>query len=225
MINDTSFDFELLNQAPYGAYAVDLSQRILFWNRAAERILGHRADRVVGQPCHQVIQSQAVRGQTPVCMVDCPSVRCAKTGAVPSVFRVSVLCASGRRREVTVTPLVLRGTESHEPVLVHLFHELIDEARAGELAHAVQDVLAATPTRLMSPGLSPTPNSSGGVHLTRRELDVLRLLALGLDTTEVADELTVSSHTVRNHVRNAREKLHVRDRLGAVLAAMRRGLL
>ena len=36
-------DLNLLNQATYGAYAVDRNRIITFWNRSAERILGHRA--------------------------------------------------------------------------------------------------------------------------------------------------------------------------------------
>lgn len=60
---------------------------------------------------------------------------------------------------------------------------------------------------------------------TIREMEVLRLLALGHDTKEIADELHISPHTVLNHIRNIREKLQVPTRLGAVLAAQRRGLL
>ena len=61
--------------------------------------------------------------------------------------------------------------------------------------------------------------------LTVRELDVLRLVALGLGTKEIAVDLDLSPHTARNHIRHAREKLKAPTRLAAVLAAQRRGLL
>ena len=39
----------MLNRAPYGVYAVDMSQVIVFWNRSAERIVGFKADHVIGR--------------------------------------------------------------------------------------------------------------------------------------------------------------------------------
>ena len=49
----------------------------------------------------------------------------------------------------------------------------------------------------------------------------MRLLSLGLETGQIAGELNLSSHTVLNHIRNARRKLHSQNRLGAILAALR----
>ena len=71
---------------------------------------------------------------------------------------------------------------------------------------------------------NPTP-SFGGFGLTGRELEVLRLVALGLETKEIADEFGLSPHTVLNHVRNARKKLHVKSTLAAVISAQHSGLL
>jgi DNA-binding CsgD family transcriptional regulator len=70
-------------------------------------------------------------------------------------------------------------------------------------------------------------DSAGGQvePLSIREVEVLRLLALGLEIGEIAADLNLSSHTVLNHVRNARRKLRARNRLGAVLTALRLGLI
>ena len=54
----TSSMYGLLSKAPYGVYAVDMSQTILFWNRSAEWILGHTAEEAVGLRCYEVLQSQ-----------------------------------------------------------------------------------------------------------------------------------------------------------------------
>lgn len=62
-------------------------------------------------------------------------------------------------------------------------------------------------------------------ELTRRELEVLQLLAEGRTTAEVADELVLSVNTVRNHVARVLAKLGVRSRLEAVNVAVRRGLI
>ena len=62
-------------------------------------------------------------------------------------------------------------------------------------------------------------------EFTPRELDVLRLLAEGLDTATIAERLGIASHTVEWHVRHLIEKLGVHSKLQAVIAAARLGLI
>src|ERR671910_80468 len=61
--------------------------------------------------------------------------------------------------------------------------------------------------------------------LTERELDVLKLVAKGLSNREISEELFISENTVKNHVRNILEKLHLHSRMEAVVYAMREKLL
>ncbi len=61
--------------------------------------------------------------------------------------------------------------------------------------------------------------------LTSREREVLELLAQGLDSRAIADRLTLSYHTVRDHAQKVIEKLGARSRLEAVLKAKEHGLL
>ncbi len=60
--------------------------------------------------------------------------------------------------------------------------------------------------------------------LTDREVTVLKLVARGLTNQEIADELVISDWTVRRHVSNILEKLHVANRTQATLYALREGL-
>jgi DNA-binding NarL/FixJ family response regulator len=62
-------------------------------------------------------------------------------------------------------------------------------------------------------------------NLTDRELDVLKLVAKGLSNREISEELYISENTVKNHVRNILEKLHLHSRMEAVVYAMREKLL
>ena len=64
-----------------------------------------------------------------------------------------------------------------------------------------------------------------GEHLTLREVEILRLLARGKDMQAIADELTISSNTVRTHLQNIFGKLGAHSKLEAVSMANRRGLL
>ena len=61
--------------------------------------------------------------------------------------------------------------------------------------------------------------------LTEREQEVLRLVALGWDTPRIAGELGISRHTVRNHIRNLRQKLQANTKLEAVVTGIRLGIL
>jgi two-component system, NarL family, nitrate/nitrite response regulator NarL len=77
-------------------------------------------------------------------------------------------------------------------------------------------------TRLLSK-LSRTPGAAPS--LTRREHEVLNLLARGLPNTAIAKELTVSVNTVRNHIANLSAKLGAHSKLEALSIAIRQGLI
>jgi len=65
----------------------------------------------------------------------------------------------------------------------------------------------------------------GGLRLTERELEVLRLVAKGMNNREIARQLYISDNTVKNHVRNILEKLQLHSRMEAVMYAVREKLL
>ena len=65
----------------------------------------------------------------------------------------------------------------------------------------------------------PTP------RLTEREMEVLTLVAQGLNNRDIAKELYISENTVKNHIRNILEKLHLHSRMEAVVYAVREKLL
>lgn len=71
---------------------------------------------------------------------------------------------------------------------------------------------------LREPDLGPT------VELSSRELDVLRLIARGMDNAEIAATLAISPRTAKNHVSNILAKLGVPSRVKAAIYAVRRGL-
>ena len=63
------------------------------------------------------------------------------------------------------------------------------------------------------------------IQLTKRQLDVLRLLAMGRSTAEIATELGLSNTTVRNYVANVLSAFGVHTRLQAVIAARKAGFV
>jgi DNA-binding NarL/FixJ family response regulator len=62
-------------------------------------------------------------------------------------------------------------------------------------------------------------------HLTAREMDVLRLMATGVNNNDIAETLMISIYTVKNHARNIFRKLGVRTRIEAVITAVNKNLI
>lgn len=104
------------------------------------------------------------------------------------------------------------------------------EGRFSELMETVRAVVRGevrVPRSLvedLAMNLRPRAPSLGS-DLTTREREVLALLALGRSTSQMVDDLVVSVHTVRNHVRNILTKLQSNSRLEAVAVAIRLGLV
>jgi NarL family two-component system response regulator LiaR len=105
---------------------------------------------------------------------------------------------------------------------------LLKDVRPADLAEAIRKasrgeaLLAPSVTaRLMQEVVGGPPPSAA---LTRRELEVLRLIARGMSNKLIARELVVSEKTVKTHVSNILAKLHLADRTQAALYAVREGL-
>ena len=157
--------------------------------------------------------------------------------------KVSGIAATRAIADVIPTAKILMLTVSDEE------DDLYDAIKAGatgyllkeisieEVASAIRSVVSGQ--SLISPSMAskllteftnlakkaderqavPTP------RLTDRELEVLQLVAQGMSNREIAGDLYISENTVKNHVRNILEKLHLHSRMEAVVYAVREKLL
>ncbi len=217
--------FTALANASCAAYAVSVDQTIVFWNRAAERILGYTSEEVLGRRCYEVVNGRAPGALTEQCLKGCPSIRYLRAGLVPAASRLHVLCASGERKWVSVTPMVVAGILEDAPLLVHLFEDGSDAEDATSSIFALREAMTTGGADILSDHPASLPTQTEAPALTHRELDVLRLVALGWDTPRIAGELGISRHTVRNHIRNLRQKLGASTKLEAVVTGIRLGIL
>jgi DNA-binding NarL/FixJ family response regulator len=83
---------------------------------------------------------------------------------------------------------------------------------------------AALMERLRSQYVEPEPEVGGAESLSPRELEVLRLVARGMENSEIAGALHISPRTAKNHVSSILGKLGLTNRIEAATYAVRRGL-
>ena len=205
MLLDTLFS--VLESAPHSAYAVSLEQKIVFWNRTAEHILGFSSREVLGQRCYDVTTGTGSLSLAPECLGGryLDTLHAGRPDPTPA--RLPILCSSGSYKWVSETPMVIAGILDGAPMLVHLF----DDAEEAQVDHRVKDPVrhatgvVSAPMPSQQPQAHPTTDDAS--DLSRRELEVLRLVALGLEAKRIAVHLGIGCHTVRNNLRNLRNKL------------------
>jgi len=107
-----------------------------------------------------------------------------------------------------------------KPVMPQRLLEVVDEAAGG--ATPISPHIARKVLKLF---LRHVPAPGDAYDLTAREREVLELMVAGNDFREIADTLVVSFYTVRAHVRNIYDKLHVHSKSQAVAKALREHLI
>jgi DNA-binding NarL/FixJ family response regulator len=114
---------------------------------------------------------------------------------------------------------------------------LLKEISTDEVADAIRSVWAghsrispAMASKLLTEFQAMTKRADdrqqiAPPRLTERELEVLRLVAKGLNNRDIAKNLFISENTVKNHIRNILEKLQLHSRMEAVIYAVREKIL
>ncbi len=192
-----------------GLFITDERQRVVLWSSSAERILGHSAAEVVGRRCYEVIAGTEPSGH-PICRRGCRPVTNAMHGRVTPDYDVVARNHCGDRVCLNNSIILLIQPGARPLHLLHLFRHRTGEALMPELSAAGPAAMAAR--------LAVQP-------LSRREFEVLRLLATGRVVAEIAQTLSISPYTARNHVNSIERKLGARSRLEAVILAARHSLL
>lgn len=228
------FDVLDLNEP---AFAVNGSHHIVAWNDGAERLLGLRAEDVVGKRCYEALDIE----NNAMCLA-CRFF----TGAHPDILDPTLATLARRRLSICV-PVSLDGTARRVQVTTLAAHTRNGQARfvhllrrVVEVASEVEAAPAADPARSSPQHARPLvpsrphdgsagaslaePAESGSKlrrpeALTQRELEVLRLLGAGYSTDDIARELSITRVTARNHVNKVLDKLGVNSRLQAVVIA------
>jgi LuxR family maltose regulon positive regulatory protein len=138
--------------------------------------------------------------------------------------RPAALRSLRRALELSAPGRMIRSYVDEGAVILDLLAELLKEERRAPMALPpayVEDILRAGGRDPAAAAVALRPAEA----LSRRELDVLAMLAAGLSNAEIGARLFVSQHTVKWHLQHVYEKLGVKSRTRAVLAARERRLL
>jgi len=214
--------FEALRDAADGAFVIDEDLRIVYWNKAAEAILGFGSDDVAGLYCYRLLHGYD-EGRRLICRSKCHVAKLALQSKPVPNYDVHVKTKDGEERWLNMSVFTYRLRDTNgKKVIVHLFHDLnhieVDNRVLKQMADVVrryQDV----------PHKSEPEIESHLDVLTPRESEVLSLLAKGHGTRDIATLLSISPTTVRNHIQNILQKLQVHTRLEAVTLAIKHDLI
>ena len=195
----------LLDEFSDGAFAVGPEGRIVLWNAGAERILGYAARDILGKTCRDVLAG-GVTGAGERCDHGCPVIAATIAAERLPSFSMRARAKSGETVWLNIS-VIAAGAPDGASLTAHLFQDATETRR-----------LAAMIRRVPAGPRTPVKAASG---VTRREIELLILLAGGASTKAIADRLCVSRNTVRCHLQNIFAKLDVHSRVEAVAWAHR----
>lgn len=109
---------------------------------------------------------------------------------------------------------------------------VLKDMKMDKLAEAIQSAIRGevtlhplVATRVLRNLRGESNGESFYAELTERELEVLKFIANGLSNSQIADQLVISTNTVKGHVSNILSKLHLADRTQVAVYAWQKGIV
>jgi PAS domain S-box-containing protein len=212
----------LVNSTSDPTFAVDSEGYITAWNAGAESLFGSQATDALGKRCGELLQGRDECGQ--VCANNCTIRQAIDQRHTIGNFDLEVQTVAGRQW-CNVSVLSAEDTGSTRPVAIHVVRP-VDLRKRLELLMRdfVVSATSVTPENATAM-ITATRAPAKDAQLSGRELGVLRLVAQGKTSKEIAGELGISRTTVNNHVQHILQKLNARSRLEAIRRAEHAGLI
>ena len=213
---------DILYHTVDGVFAVDATQRIIFWDPGCEELFDRSSQWVLGRPCYDVICGKNRVTDAQFCTPDCPVAALASGGKAPNHFSIKTTDGSGMPINLSVNIILVPSLCKKRWIVTHLLHRF-----------ANQDVLTAMDSVLSTKKLNKTASLAANMgqcqhsadRLSPRETEVLQLLAEGLNSVLISKRLAVSNVTIRNHIQHIQNKLGVHSQAEAVSYAYRHNLV
>ncbi len=209
--------FDSLALSPDPVFVTDRHNRIVFWNRSAERMLGYSAEEAAGVSCAGMLEGCDTHGNR-YCSDTCPVTQMGTRGEPVHEFGLRVRTKDGRILPVDISILNLAVSPPDGFLLAHILKPALATAAAARAEHP------EAPPRSALVAVRESPDARAR-KLTAREVDVLGMLAAGHPTPEIGSRLHISTLTARNHIQNILDKLEVHSKAEAVAFAFQKRLL
>jgi len=190
---------EIFSRTPDAVFAIDGARRIVYRNKAFDDMFERAADSS-RRKCYEVLCGHTLEGKN-FCNPDCPVGKSLLDGQAVENFDLAIPRNDGQSLWLSVGAIP-----------------------ASKTSEKTVAIFTLRPIRVA--GISPRPvrddRSEPNGALTRREREILDLLAHGLNTKTLARHLHIKYVTARNHIQHIYEKLGVHNRAEAVSYAFRR---
>jgi PAS domain S-box-containing protein len=213
---------DLVDSTSDSSFAVDGAGHIVAWNRGAEAMFGLLADEAIGKTCREIIRGADECG--PVCSADCSVQQAVRKHHPVGNFDLQIETASGRQW-CNVSVLIADEANSTLPYSIHIVRQIDVRKRLELLVRDFVVTGIGLAPEQAATLISSTRAPARETELSDRERDVLKLLAKGVTTTAVAEQLHISRTTVNNHVQHILRKLDSHTRLEAIRRAEHAGLI
>jgi DNA-binding CsgD family transcriptional regulator len=210
-----------LDRSPDPVFVTDRNNRIVFWNRSAEHVLGYTAEEAVGEPCAALLEGCDDHGNR-YCSDHCPVNLMAVRNETVRQFGLKMRAKGGGTLLADVSILHLAVPSPDHFLLVHVMRPALRADAPRETPAARTEEPRPPRPSLVIARDSPDARAR---KLTSREIEVLGMLAAGHPTADIALRLHISTLTARNHVQNILDKLEVHSKAEAVAFAFQKSLI
>lgn len=214
---------EIVRLSEVAAVATDSDNRVLACNEAAEELFEHEQARVVGRDFVSVFEPKDTFGN-PMRIQSSTLVHLLQDGTPWRNFDCNLKRACGNHQRATISIIVVLGPLPGQCHTVYMIWPVLRRRKADEV---IARLLNGAGYAEKSEGLGAHLRADAGKAsiLTTRQVEILKLVAAGRATEEIAAELYISPATVRNHIRNILSRLGAHSRVEAVSAAYHRHLI
>jgi PAS domain S-box-containing protein len=211
---------KLIEGTSDAAYVVNSGGVVVAWNKAAQKLFGVSAQQAIGQACRTIVQGTDEYGV--VCSPNCTVQQAISRRHPLKNFDLQVQTVDGEQW-CNVSVLIEESHSSTESYAIHIVRP-VDLRKRLEMM--VRDfVVSANLTAEQVVAMIGSRSAAQASDLSAREIEILRLLARGITTKSIADQLHISLTTVNNHVQHILRKLDSHTRLEAIRRAEHAGLI
>jgi DNA-binding NarL/FixJ family response regulator len=194
-------------------------------NQTNLKILGEASDGLEAIEKAKILSPEII-------LMDLNMPRCSGLEAIQALqteqpdIRVLVLTVSETEADLfTAIKYGARGYLLKKSEPEELVHAIISIAQGGVIISPLMATKLLSEFKELSSGIEKKHTDSEDSELTPREGEVLQFVAKGATNKEIADSLYISENTVKTHLQNIMEKLHLANRSQAAAYAIKKGLV